>query len=75
MDSSIAGQIKQLRDAFYGRYTYHDIEEWVDNLESCIVELCQSVGMDTSHMKYHDIEEIGKCIIAKIDGMKTLKGE
>lgn len=70
MDSLTAGQIEHLRNVFYGRYEYHDIEEWVISLESCIVDLCHGVGMDTAHMPNHDIEMISKRVITLIEKNK-----
>ena len=42
--------IEQLRDIFFGRETYNDTEEWLDNVSVCIEEICQETDMMTMQM-------------------------
>ena len=50
--------IEQLRDIFYTRSTYDNDDEWLDNLDCCLLELCQQVGLDT--VQQHNQRELSR---------------
>lgn len=45
-----AQDIEQLRDIWCGRDTYHDIEEWLEQVNFCIQEVCATTSMQTAQM-------------------------
>ena len=65
--------VEQLRDIYYGRKTYHNDVEWLENVTCCIEELCQETGMETLQMEHDKLKranaakEIGELIIRGVD--------
>lgn len=70
--------IEQLRDIFFGRETYNDTEEWVDNVSVCIEEICQETDMMTMQMGYDKkkretaAQSIGQIVISDLEKAKVM---
>ena len=70
--------IEQLRDIFFGRETYNDTEEWVDNVSVCIEEICQETDMMTMQMVADKKKrktaalEIGEIVISDLEKAKVM---
>ena len=71
-----AQDIEQLRDIWYGRDTYHDIEEWLEQVNFCIQEICAATSMQTARMMFEQdkikIEEIGKNVMRELELAKQV---
>ena len=50
MEDKINVAIEQLRDVYCGRSSYTSNAEWLDNLDTCMQELCTLVGLDFKPM-------------------------
>ena len=70
--------IEQLRDIFFGRKTYNDTEEWLDNVSVCIEEICQETDMMTMQMVADKKKrktaalEIGEIVISDLEKAKVM---
>jgi hypothetical protein len=65
--------VEQLRDIYYGRKTYRNDVEWLENVTCCIEELCQETGMEHDKLKRANAaKEIGELIIRDVERAKQI---
>ena len=51
----ISNSVEKLKEIFFSRYTYKKDEDWLIDVASCVVHLCEETGNDDHYM--YPVEE------------------